>query len=194
MRTEVYEMKKIIFVFTIFIITSSLCACARDKYAYDDICRVVRENESIITSEILNTYISVDKFRYISKFENGTKFNLDLLKSEKQSPLTWYEFYASELLENNLALEMVDQVWISHRTIVFECENKMTNLDKGGTDNSAGFYFSETGEPASDIIGGRELTPKGDGWAYENEYIYYYTERICDDYFYYQIVGDEPGG
>ena len=81
--------------------------------------------------------------------------------------------------------EMVKSAYPYSGSVKFFCGG-FGIVPSGGT---RGFYYSPDDDMTSaSYISGVELVPSGDGWAMEQGDNYYYTELICDHFYYYDEV------
>lgn len=152
-------------IFTLVIKNEKLLKNAVKEIKCSKITQVSTTKKSEITSTDMD-YSNI-KGLYISTEENGEKIYKQSDNSTFQSIMD-----IKGLIDVNVEDEIID----------FYCGGS----GFGSSTSYYGFYYTENDNLSAIWCAGDTLAPSGKGWSWKNGDNSYYTEKITDNFYYYE--------
>lgn len=178
---------RIIRLFIIALIILSLSSCSSTSLSKEDIFTIVTSNEELIRESISEIHGLKKKFIFISttlKTEISDSKISGLFQEIKLEDKKRIDVKLDNaVIEKVINIKGIEMISTEGSIIEFEC-----GADGFGSESSYyGFYYTEKDNPEAIWCCGGKLTKDGNGWSWKesNGDNSYYTEKICEDFYFY---------
>ena len=180
----VFIVATVLVLIFLIVLILLIAAITTPSFSQKDICEIVLENQDdlemivedlrsydmprvSVNNENITTYMSFDRLpdgRYILGHEDSV-----LSTSEE------LQHFMKKLGIRSIKFSLYDEFQI----VTFEVNDERTR----------GAYWVDPDTPTEKAYTSQhhDLTPSGDGWEFEDADKRYYTERICDNWYFYKV-------
>lgn len=181
--------KKITILFIIFTITVALSSCKplSDNLSKDEIFTLAKQNQDLLNNAVTEINSSKLNIVGVSTTQKSEISNSDYLNIKGLYIVTKGNIYRESddiIFKSVMELKGLNEITVEGDIVNFSCGG----AGLGSSTSYYGFYYTKNENLTAIWCCGGAVVPDGKGWSWkesdgDNSY---YTEKICDNFYYYE--------